>query len=313
MSASAITVENLVFEYPGVRALDQVGFSIPTGSITALVGPNGAGKTTLLRCIAGLELPLSGDIRVDGIDVLEEPRACHRRVGYLSDNFGLYEALTVRRCLRYAAEANGLSAQTADNAVDDTAAKLGLSDRMNQKTGELSRGLKQRVAIGQAIIHRPSLVLLDEPAAGLDPEARHELSHLFRLLRADGMTLLVSSHILAELAEYSTNMLVLKGGKVVDQQQIVPEAGETVRLELRLVEPMTGIGERLSTLPGVSDIKVTGSLVRFLFQGDLSQRHHVLRQLIEADVPVCGLYEATTDMQASYLASIGATERRTSP
>ncbi|CAK0767957.1 hypothetical protein CCP3SC15_3770002 [Gammaproteobacteria bacterium] len=155
-----------------MRALDQVGFSVPQGSITALVGPNGAGKTTLLRCIAGLDLPLSGKIRVDGIDVLDEPRACHRRVGYLSDSFGLYDTLTVRQCLYYAAEANGVDSARLDEAVQDTAAKLGLTDRLRQRTSELSRGLRQRVAIAQAIIHRPGVVLLDEPAAGLDPEAR---------------------------------------------------------------------------------------------------------------------------------------------
>jgi ABC-2 type transport system ATP-binding protein len=310
MSMTAISVEDLVFEYPGVRALDHVSFSIPVGSITALVGPNGAGKTTLLRCIAGLELPLAGNIHVDGIDVLEEPRACHRRVGYLSDNFGLYEALSVQQCLRYAAEANGLGKADADRAVDDTARKLGLGARMDQKAGELSRGLKQRVAIGQAIIHRPGLVLLDEPAAGLDPEARHELSQLFRLLRAEGMTLLVSSHILAELAEYSTNMLVIKEGRIIDQRQIVPETGKAVSLQLQLARPVADIARQLSSFAGVSQVGVENGSITFLLEGDLSVRHRLLRHLIEADIPVCGLSETGTDMQATYLASVGAKSER---
>ncbi|QSA98318.1 ABC transporter ATP-binding protein [Methylococcus sp. EFPC2] len=309
MPLPAITVENLVFEYPGVRALDDVSFSIARGSITALVGPNGAGKTTLLRCIAALDLPLAGTIRVDGLDVLEEPSACHRRLGYLSDSFGLYEALTVRQCLRYAAEANGLTQHEAGRAVEETAGKLGLFDRLEQKTGELSRGLRQRVAIGQAIIHRPGLVLLDEPAAGLDPEARHELSHLFRLLQTEGMTLLVSSHILAELAEYSTDMLILKEGKVVDHRRIAPEAETSATLELLLAEPVADIAERLRSLPGISGIRVDGTRIRFLHTGDLAARHRLLRELIAAGVPVCGLNETTPDMQASYLASVGATDR----
>ncbi|NJD05295.1 MAG: ABC transporter ATP-binding protein, partial [Methylococcaceae bacterium] len=218
----AIHVEHLVFEYPNVRALDDVCFAIPTGSITALVGPNGAGKTTLLRCIAALDQPLSGRIQVGDIDVLAEPRLCHRRIGYLSDSFGLYESLTVRQCLSYAAEANGLDHAVVSEAVERTAQRLNLRERLEQKAGELSRGLRQRVAIGQAIIHGPSLVLLDEPAAGLDPEARHHLSQLFRALQADGMTLLVSSHILAELAEYSTGMLVLKDGRIAGHESIAP-------------------------------------------------------------------------------------------
>lgn len=310
MHQTAITVEHLTFEYPGVRALDDVSLAIARGSITALVGPNGAGKTTLLRCIAGLDLPLSGQIRVDGVDVLEEPRACHRRLGYLSDSFGLYEALTVRQCLAYAAGANGLPPQAVERAVHDTAARLGLSDRLQHKAGDLSRGLRQRVAIAQAIIHRPHLVLLDEPAAGLDPQARHELSQLFRQLQADGMTLLVSSHILAELAEYSTHMLVLKSGRVMDHRRIAADTGASIVLELRLAQAVTDIGARLGGHPGISDIRIDGSRVRFAHAGDLDARHRLLRDLIDAGIPVCGLSEAASDMQATYLASVGADDGR---
>lgn len=309
----AISVEHLVFEYPNVRALDDVSFSIPRGSITALVGPNGAGKTTLLRCIAALDQPLAGAIRVDEIDVLEEPRHCHRRVGYLSDSFGLYESLSVRRCLEYAAEANGLDRSTVAEAVRRTAERLGLQDRLNQRAGELSRGLRQRVAIGQAIIHEPSLVLLDEPAAGLDPEARHQLSGLFRALKGDGMTLLVSSHILAELAEYSTSMLVLKNGRIAGHEQIAPTAESAVALELSLAAPAPDIGIRLAALAGVGAVRVDRLAVRFEFTGDASERHRLLRELIGAEIPVSGLAEVGPDMQASYLASIGSTTKERRP
>jgi len=311
MAQSAITVDRLVFEYPGVRALDDVSFSIERGSITALVGPNGAGKTTLLRCIAGLDLPLSGDIHVDGIDVQREPRACHRHLGYLSDSFGLYENLSVRRCLRYAAEANGLAPASVEPAVKQTAERLGLADRLEQKAGELSRGLRQRVAIGQAIIHGPLMVLLDEPAAGLDPEARHELSSLFRRLRADGMTLLVSSHILAELAEYSTHMLVLQSGRLVDHRPVIGQASAAATaLELQLSAAVADAGHRLEVLPGVSNVRAyTESRVCFDFAGNLEARHQLLRTLIDAGLPICGLRETTADMQSAYLASVKASKR----
>ena len=313
MTTNAITVEHLDFEYPGVRALDKVGFCIERGSITALVGPNGAGKTTLLRCIAALELPLVGQIRVDGIDVLDQPRACHRRVGYLSDSFGLYDALTIRQCLRYSAEANGIDPLLAAGAVLDTAEKLGLTSRLSQRAGELSRGLRQRVAIGQAIIHRPSVILLDEPAAGLDPEARHDLSALFRLLQADGMTLLVSSHILAELAEYSTDMLVLKAGKVIDHRPIKPTSGDFLAFELSLASPVDDIVEVLSAQAGVRNVTGTGLIIRFEFSGNAAARSMLLRSLLDSDIPVCGLSEVRHDMQASYLASIGAKHKEISP
>src|SRR4051812_9656150 len=122
--SAAIHVSNLLFEYPGVRALDDVSFEVQAGSVTALVGPNGAGKTTLLRCLAGLELPLLGSIEVAGVDVLEAPRAVHRRIGYLSDFYGLYDALTVRQCFQHAAAAHGVDETALAAALERTAERL---------------------------------------------------------------------------------------------------------------------------------------------------------------------------------------------
>ncbi|MFP6680824.1 MAG: ABC transporter ATP-binding protein, partial [Gammaproteobacteria bacterium] len=165
-----IEVQNLIFEYPGHRAIDDVSFTINRDSVTALVGPNGAGKTTLMRCLCGLERPLSGSIIIDGIDVIENPRRSHEKIGYLSDFFGLYDELQVAQCLRYAAEANGVRNNVSES-IRQTAERLRLTERLYQHVGELSRGLRQRVAIGQAMIHNPRVLILDEPASGLDPEA----------------------------------------------------------------------------------------------------------------------------------------------
>ncbi|MGD0961180.1 MAG: ABC transporter ATP-binding protein, partial [Methylomonas sp.] len=212
-----ITVDQLVYEYPGVRALDDVSFQISQGSITALVGPNGAGKTTLMRCMAALDQPLRGRIMIDTLDVLQQPRSCHRMIGYLSDFFGLYQRLTVRQCLYYVARAQGIADRDCAAAIARVSRCLRLDDRLEKKPGELSRGQRQRVAIAQAIIHQPRFLLLDEPASGLDPEARQLLAELFLDLQSQGMTLLVSSHILAELEAYCTDMLVLRQGRLVEK------------------------------------------------------------------------------------------------
>src|SRR5471030_2217109 len=127
-----IQVRNLVFEYPGHRALADVSLTIQRGAITALVGPNGAGKTTLLRCLAALETPYAGAVTIDGLDTREAPRAIHARLGYLPDFFGLYDALSVRRCLHYAARAHGIAAGQAAAAAQDACARVGLSDRLEQ-------------------------------------------------------------------------------------------------------------------------------------------------------------------------------------
>src|SRR5271168_3950898 len=196
-----IEVENLVYEYPTSRALKGVSLRVSDQTITALVGPNGAGKTTLLRCLAALETPYSGSVTIEGLDTREHPREIHVLLGYLPDFFGLYDELSVRRCLVYAARSHGTAPQLADAAAEKAAGRVGLVDRLDTKAGELSRGLRQRLAIGQAIVHEPKVLLLDEPAAGLDPQARRDLSALLLQLRDDGMTLVVSSHILAELED----------------------------------------------------------------------------------------------------------------
>ena len=210
-----IDAENLVFDYPSGRALHGVGFVVRAGAVLALVGPNGAGKSTLMRCIAALDVPTDGVINVLGYDTQKNPREIHAALGYLSDMFGLYDALSVRQALTYAARSRGVSAAETEAAVLAAAARVGLSERLQSLAGELSRGLRQRLAIAQTIVHRPRVLLLDEPASGLDPDARKSLSDLILSLSADGMTIMVSSHILSELDDYCTEMLMLDEGRIV--------------------------------------------------------------------------------------------------
>src|SRR3974390_2012683 len=229
-----IEVQDLVYEYPTKRALDGISLSVAPKTITALVGPNGGGKTPLLRCLAPLEAPFSGRVVIDGLDTREDPRAIHERLGYLPDFFGLYDELSVRRCLTYAAWAHGLAPALTTTAVPRAAHRVGLVDRLETKAGELSRGLRQRLAIGQAIVNEPKIVLLDEPAAGLDPQARRALSGLLLQLRDAGMTLVVSSHILAELEDYCSVMIIIDSGKVVGGKPIKVRDDERPRFMLEL-------------------------------------------------------------------------------
>jgi ABC-2 type transport system ATP-binding protein len=215
-----IVVENLVYEYPGKRALENISFSLESKTITALVGPNGAGKTTLIRCLAALAQPFSGKITISGYDTQENPREIHRSLGYLSDFYGFYDDLTVEQNLCYFAWSHGVSYVDTHNKVDKALSRLQLENFRLQSAGTLSRGLKQRLAIAQAIVHEPELIILDEPASGLDPEARIQLSALFVELNQAGSTLIVSSHILAELEDYCTQMLVMRDGKISDFHQL---------------------------------------------------------------------------------------------
>ncbi len=300
-----ITVENLVFDYPGLRALDGVSFAIAPGTITALVGPNGAGKTTLLRCIAALDTPNEGRVTVAGLDVHAEPRESHRRMGFLPDFFGLYDELTVARCLDYRAAAQLVPAAERPRLVERAAQRLGLADRMQQKAGTLSRGLRQRLAIAQAIIHEPKVTLLDEPAAGLDPEARHELSAVLRQLRDSGITLVVSSHILAELEDYSTDMLMLSRGRVIEHRPIGgPAAGGVRTVRLVLAAESDRLAAVLAAVEGIAGLRVDGRTAEFSLPDDPQRHHAVLRLLIAADLPVISFGPERADLQDAYLARV---------
>ena len=299
-----IEVKDLVFEYPGKRALNGVSFHIEPGNITALVGPNGAGKTTLLRCMAALEVPLHGEIRVDGENINEYPRACHRKLGYLSDFFGLYDELSVRQCLLHAAASRGILANEQARVVEQAAIRLGISDRFAIKAGALSRGLRQRLAIAQAVVHEPQILMLDEPASGLDPEARHSLAELFLTLRDQGMTLIVSSHILSELDEYSTDMLVLREGRILSHDLIEPQSAKTVSLKLSLSEPCHELQTLLSGLPGVSAVHGDDSSAIISFNGDVADQHHLLKSLLGQGLHVYSFSEQRRNMQSAYLESV---------
>jgi len=302
VSTAVVQVRDLIYDYPTARALFGVSFDIEPGSITALVGPNGAGKTTLLRCLAALETPYSGSVVVAGLDVEEHPRDIHKRMGFLQDFFGLYDELSVRRCLDHHAAAHAVPAAERSAAVAHSAERLGLADRLDQKAGALSRGLRQRLAIAQAIIHRPGLLLLDEPASGLDPEARQDLSKLLVALRDEGMTLVVSSHILAELQDYSTHMMIMQDGRLTENSAIGNyESAGAVRLQLALAAPHDGLGAALEAAPGVSAVTIESAAGSFDFVGDESARVALLRGLVEAGLPVTAFESVQRSMQDVYL------------
>ncbi|MFP4032795.1 MAG: ABC transporter ATP-binding protein [Desulfococcaceae bacterium] len=276
-----ISVHRLTFAYPGLQALTDVSFQVRAGAVAALVGPNGAGKTTLLRCLAALVRPLSGQIRVNGVDIIESPRECHTHLGFLPDFFGLYEELTVERSLRYFALAHRLSPEAAHARVEVVLDQIDLTEKRKARVGELSRGMRQRLGIGQALVHDPPILLLDEPASGLDPEARHRLAALFRRLQAEGKTLLVSSHILSELNEYATDLLVLRNGRVSEAA-----ADGVRRVRVRTLEPAETAAAVLTGISGVSDPAADSEGVGFELHGSEADLHRVLRSLLDADLSV---------------------------
>jgi ABC-2 type transport system ATP-binding protein len=297
-----IEIRELVFEYPGHRALAGVTLDIVKGSITALVGPNGAGKTTLLRCVAALETPYAGRVTIDALDTRTSPRAIHAKLGYLPDFFGLYDALSVGRCLHYAARAHGIGADAAAGAAQTAAGRVGLSDRMEQPAGALSRGLRQRLAIAQTIVHQPKVLLLDEPAAGLDPQARRDLSNLLLSLRDGGMTLVVSSHILAELEDYCDRMVIVDHGRIAGGESIALKTG--ARLRLRLASPRPDLKDFLER-QGVGIVECGSDHALVSVPADMGGRAKLLAALVESGFAVAEFTEDARALEDAYFAQTG--------
>ena len=299
-----IRISGLVFEYPGHRALHGVSLTVEAGAITALVGPNGAGKTTLLRCMAALETPYAGQVTIDGLDTREAPRAIHTRLGYLPDFFGLYDALSVRRCLHYAARAHGITVQDAAGAAEAAAARVGIAHRMDQAAGALSRGLRQRLAIAQAIVHQPKVLLLDEPAAGLDPKARRDLSQLLLALKADGMTLVVSSHILAELEDYSDRMIIVDKGRIAGGEAIALRDASRIQLRIALAAPRHGLGDFLRRQAGATIVDSDDMRAVVSLEGGAAEHAALLAALVHDGFAVASFSEDVRNLEDVYFAQV---------
>ena len=300
-----IRVEHLIFDYPGHRALDDVSFDIAPGTITALVGPNGAGKSTLMRVCSGLERPFAGRVRLEDIDVHENPREAHQKMGYLPDLFGLYDDMTVRQCLEYRAAAQGVSKDKQCDAVVLAAGRMEITDRLSQRAGELSRGLRQRLAVALATIHNPVFVMLDEPASGLDPEARIGLANALKTLCAEGMTIIVSSHILAELDDYSTHILMIRDGRIVEYGPLSALDGGTVdhaTISLALAAPDARLPEILAAVPGIVVKHVDDRSATLSTNGGSTTRQALLKGLIDAGLPVVDFTTEKPRLQDAYLA-----------
>jgi ABC-2 type transport system ATP-binding protein len=302
----SVSVRNVIVEYPGVRALDRVSFDLPAGAVIALVGPNGAGKSTLMRCLVALDRPFSGSIHVEGVDALLQPREVHKRVGFLADNMGLYDDLSVARCLTYAAAAHGLRGQELHHRVAWVASEVGLLHLMERRAGTLSRGERQRVGLGQALVHEPSLLVLDEPASGLDPAARHDLSELLKRLRNMGKTIVVSSHILAELEDYSNWMLTLEGGQV---RGLVPVNQSFVTgtrwLRVKVASDLEAAAEAARAVDGVRAIRFEGAQLVIEWARDERAQAQLLAHLVGQGVEVMALEAAVSRMQDVYMAQVG--------
>lgn len=315
----AITVRGVTRYFGTFPAVQQLDLNVPVGSITGLVGPNGAGKTTLLLMLAALLAPDAGTIRVTGLDPMTQPRQVHQAIGWMPDAFGTWDSLTCTEILLTFAAAQGLDPTTARERAAQMLDTVHLSEMARKPARVLSRGQKQRLGLARALVHHPQVLLLDEPAAGMDPRSRADLRVLLRDLAARGVTVLISSHILGELEEMVDGVVFMSRGRAVTapaehsgygvaaQEPGTPVSPVPVRRSWRL---RALDGNRLMDWARESSLAAApsseGSLR--LEVPDDAAAARILRQAVEAGVEVVSFAPVSGTLEETYLAMEG--ERR---
>jgi ABC-2 type transport system ATP-binding protein len=301
-----IRLENLSKEYDEVVAVRDLTLEIPEGEIYGLIGPNGAGKTTTLRMCCGLLDPTTGRVTVNNVDVHSDLEQAQSQIGYLADFFSVYDDLKVWEYLDYFARAYKIDPAKIPARVNEIIDEIGLETKRDSMVKGLSRGMKQRLGIGRAVIHRPKVLLLDEPASGLDPKARIELRQLLKRLRDNGSTIVVSSHILPDLEDFSTSIgvmergVMLRSGRVRDLRQEVE--GEDARtIQVSWLGPINAVHDFLQAHGLLQHALLQTSDGAFPFRGDDAALSALLAEMTAAGIKLTGFHEVRQTVEELYL------------
>ena len=280
-----INTTSLTKYYEGSPAVIGANLFVGAGQICGLIGPNGAGKTTLLKMIAGLLRPTSGRIEVAGIDVGCETKKLHSMVGYVPDVFGLYDELSVRHFLEYFGRAHNVQRSALRKRIGEVLEVTRLTSKIDARVGSLSRGMRQRLVIAKTLLHAPQIILLDEPASGLDPLARIEFRELITELGNLGTTLVVSSHILNELADFCSSVVIMERGHILRAggiDELVNETitGISVRIELTDESHLTELSAILSDKVLISGLVQKNRTIELNFAGTRVELAKLHREIV---------------------------------
>ncbi len=299
-----IEVANLTKSYDGFWAVRGISFAVGAGEIFGFIGPNGAGKTTSIRILSTLLDPTSGTVKVGGKSVVSQAEEVRKLIGYMPDNFGVYDRITVWEYLDFFAAAYGFPRRQRRAAIEGILALTDLGEMRDRLAVDLSKGNRQRLCLAKTLVHDPKVLILDEPANGLDPRARIEFRALLKELRNMGKTILISSHILTELSDVCTSVAIDEKGRLVVsgaigsiQEKLQP------RLEYRLDVLSGSDAARLALqeFPGVSLRREENGSLWFQFDGAREKVPELVKALVARDVRITGLSEQKTDLEGLFM------------
>lgn len=297
---------NLTKYYGRFLALDNLNIEVKEGEIYGFVGPNGAGKTTAMRILAGLMDASSGEAYIDGVSVLRYPSKSRELIGYMPDFFGVYDNLKVSEYLDFYADANNIPKNQRVTLAEDLLALVNLSDKVDKYVDTLSRGMKQRLCLARSLIHDPKLLILDEPASGLDPQARAEMKLILKALKSQGKSILISSHILPELAELCDRVAILNRGRLTVHgsiEEIMNSMGRQSKITIGFLtdeDLQNGVAIMRSNAK-IGEMVREGNNVEAVFQGNDEAISYLIKAFALSDVKIVSLSKTVHSLEQIFL------------
>ncbi|MBK1833653.1 ABC transporter ATP-binding protein [Roseibacillus ishigakijimensis] len=316
---SAIRVQNLYRYFGPLKAVDGISFEVPHGSVCGFVGANGAGKTTTMRILATLDYPTMGTAEVCGINVVHHPDKVRELIGWMPDHFGNYEHMTVLEYLDFYARALGYRGTERRERIQEVMDFTDLEPLADRLSNKLSKGQTQRLGLGRALLHDPQILIMDEPAAGLDPKARVELKHLIRILAEEGKTIFISSHILSELGEMCDSLLFVNGGRIVhhgdaDSLKLGSDATGGVYYDVRLASRPEALQDWALLNPEVEFVeeRKQGGRIR-LASAEPAKAAEALRRMVKEGLEVVEYHREERNLEDAFIDILGRLEEGAPP
>ena len=299
-----ISIEHLRMEYGDNVALENLQLEIARGEVFGLIGPNGAGKTTLIRILATLLEPTYGRVVIDGVDILADPLRAHPLIGYMSDFFSLYDNMRTWEYLDHFARCYRIAPNRRARLINEALELVSLEVRRDAEINELSRGMRQRLCFAKSLLHEPQVLLLDEPASGLDPVGRVEFREMIKQLHQMGRTVLISSHILTEMTEYCTSIGILEQGKLLVSgrvEEIQNYMKPELRLRIQVTEQVEQLTELLETIEGVEQVTRSEGQVLCVWHNTRESLPELHRQIVQAGVPIISFALEGDNLEDMYM------------
>lgn len=306
-----LEIKNLCKSYGKFTAVDNLNLNAAEGEIFGFVGPNGAGKTTTMKIICGLLSADFGEVTIDGIDAIKDSKKAKENIGYMPDFFGVYDNLKVSEYLEFYASIYNINGKEREKVCSDLLELVDLSSKKDSYVDSLSRGMKQRLCLARSLVHNPKLLVLDEPASGMDPRARFEMKEILRTLKDMKKTIIISSHILPELSELCTTIGIIEKGRIILQgtvDEIMVKVYRNKGIKIKVNERLEETVNLLKEFPNVSSITTGENTIQAYFEGSDKDMSFILKRLVTKDIPVVSFSQLDGNLEDIFMKVTGKEE-----